>query len=413
MKQYDCIVIGGGASGLAAAISLGRKKKSVLIIEQCKELGKKLYVTGNGRCNFTNSCYNKDSYRGTHPEFAKQVYKQFTYKDTIQFMHSIGVLTMEKDGYYYPYTNQAKTVVQQLINSLPKEYITLALDRVALTITKKTSGSYHIHTSYGEYEASHILLATGGMASPSDKRYEYIGYTLAEQLGHHTVAPCPALCALFSTKNHLKWKGIRANASLCICRDSEGMEPVSPVLSGEVQFTDYGISGVPTFQLSRYAAKILQHSVPVYAVIDFFPQYESKELLHFFFDSISQKECTLLETLCGFLQEPLAKILIAASGLTEQFPAKQLKPENWEKLISILKHYVLPIEKTADFSKAQVTAGGVATEEIDVYTMESRYSKNAYIAGELLDIDGTCGGYNLQFAFATGIIAANAITSKE
>ena len=406
---YDCVIVGGGAAGLTAAIVLGRQKKKVLLIEQCKELGKKLYATGNGRCNFTNSYYDKEVYRGEDAEFANIVTKQFTYQDTIRFMHSIGVMHQVKDGYYYPYTNQAKTVVNAMITAIDPNFVTFCIDRIVKSVTKMEKG-FHIVTSYGEFDATTVLFATGGKAALSLRKEPFHGYDMAKQLGHSITAVVPALCPLYSSDSNLKdWKGIRLNGSVQIFSDKALKEPISPAAAGELQLTDYGISGVPVFKISRYASMYLHQNECVYAKIDMLPEFAIEDLASLKKEYISNPENTVMDYLNTYFLETISKMILNRANLTSTIRFLDLTQKQWMTLIHTAKNWRMRITGTADFERAQVAAGGVSTQEIDPDTMESKIVKGLYFAGELLDIDGTCGGYNIQFAISSAQIAANAI----
>ncbi len=388
---YDCIIVGGGAAGMCAAITLARSNKQVLLIEQCKELGKKLSVTGNGRCNFTNSYYGGDCYRGD-PSFAKEVIKQRDHEATRSFFRSIGIMDQERDGYYYPYTNQARTVVNCFLSALQQEGVTVLADRIVRQVIRKKYG-YHVITSYQDFDARAVLLACGGKASAFFKEKSF-GYRLAQDLGHTVTPLFPALCALYVKEDITALKGIRLTGAVTIYRDKERKHPVSPKKTGEIQFTRDTISGIPTFQVSRYAAQILAEQKVCYASVDFFPYMEKEALADWFclkkdHSAWSKKE--LLRHCSGMLLDPVAELLV--SNGAEQF-------------LSRCKAYPFTITKTKPMKEAQVTAGGICTAEVDVKTMASKESDGLFLAGEMLDVDGTCGGYNLQFAFATGSIAA-------
>lgn len=406
---YDCIIAGGGASGLTAAIVLSRMKKKVLLIEQCKELGKKLYATGNGRCNFTNSYYDENVYRGEDAEFAKLIISQFTYQDTVQFMHSIGVMHQIKDGYYYPYTNQAKTVVSAMIQAIDHNYVSFCLDRIVKSV-KKTENGFHVVTSYGEFDGKTVLFAMGGKASLSLRKEEFHAYSLAQMLGHSITPVVPALCALYSSDKNLKeWKGIRVNGSIQIFSDESLNDTISPKSLGELQLTDYGISGVPVFQISRYASMHLQQADCVYAKVDFLPEYSLENLCNIKNEYKAIPNNTILDYLNAYFLEPLTNLILARCNISGAVRFGDVTKEQWNHIVYIAKNWKMRIVKTADFDRAQVAAGGVSTKEVASNTMESKLVKGLYFAGELLDIDGTCGGYNIQFAISTAQIAAQAI----
>ncbi len=409
---YDCIIVGGGAAGITASIELGRKGYKVLLIEQLKELGKKLYATGNGRCNFTNSQYDETSFRGDSA-FANRVYEQFTYVNTITFMRSIGILEQQKQGYYYPYTNQAKTVVNAMINAQSKDNVTLCTDRIVKEIKLTKKHIYHVTTSYGKYDARCVLLACGGKASVYFKREPYNGYKLAESLGHTIISTFPALCALHIPNGKaFNWKGLRARAALSLYEGKKMKNHIYAKSDGEVQFTEKGISGIPVFQISRYANELLKQNKEVYIKLDFLPDYSVKDLAAMLNQTKFESDATVLNYLSGYISYPLCDLVCKRSDVDKEKPILTITDKEFDSIINIVKGFVVEITGSEDFDHAQVTAGGVDTAGISSDTMESVLSPGCFFAGEILNVDGTCGGYNLQFAFSSAMVAARGIEKR-
>lgn len=414
---YDCIVVGGGAAGLSAAVMLGRRQKQVLLIEQCKELGKKLYATGNGRCNFSNTYFDKDVYRGD-ANFANSVYQKADTDSMVGFMRSIGVLEQEKDGYLYPYTNQAKTVVEGLIRALDEQYVTQCLDRIVKKIHKKENELFEVETSYGVFEGRTVLLCCGGVASTFMKKEPYHGYELAESFGHTVTDVYPALCALYSKDaKSYNWKGVRANGSVQLFVDVNCKEAISPKQTGELQLTDKGISGIPTFQLSRYGAQYLMNGQALYAKIDFCQNKSVDELIAIWKNAVECANHTFAkqvvkEALLGLLHPVLVELVCGMHPSIVDCTIADLSQEQMDALFTSAKGFVLKLDSMAGLESAQVTAGGVDTSTINVDTMESKLESGVFFAGEMLNVDGTCGGYNIQFAYSSAVVACDGIVTR-
>lgn len=409
---YDCIVIGGGAAGMTAAIALGRKGKQVLVIEQCKELGKKLLATGNGRCNFTNSYYDSNTYRGD-ALFAKTVYEQFPYYKTIEFMHSIGVLQQEREGYYYPYTNQAKTVVQAMLEALVSANVTVCADRIVRSIVRNQTGVFHVRTSYGEFDGVTVLLACGGKASSYFKQEESYGYKLAEQLGHKITSLVPALCAMKVKEDIRLLKGIRLKGAVHLYADASLEDSISPLVQGELQFGAKGISGIPAFQVSRYAAQELFLGGTVYAMVDLLPEYSSNDLKVLLSQAEFDDNTTVFSYLCGYVQPAVAEWILKRLCFNVDSRLSKLSETQWLSIMSEMKQLRFEITGVDDWSNAQVTAGGVDTAHIDPGTMESGCCPGCFFAGEMVNVDGTCGGYNIQFAISSAMVAVKGIMNYD
>ena len=418
--KNDVIIVGAGASGMVAGICAARRGKKVLIIDRMAKPGKKIYATGNGKCNYTNLEYDYDSYRGEDTSIVGEVIERFNAENTIDFFEELGILAKNKNGYIYPYSEQASSVVEVLLMELDNLGVKILLEENVEKIVKNGNSNidksieidsdginkdyckkcnkyedkeeYTVVTDKNKHVCSKVILATGGMASPK-LGSNGSGYALAESLGHSIVKPNKALVQLKTKgKEYKSLSGVRIQGKVTMYIEGEDRR----TNYGEFVFTDYGISGIPIMQLSRYAAVGLSKKKKVRIELDFFPDIDDKELLVLLRNR--QKNCYYkdnYELLIGMINSKLAVYIDRKSN------------GRLEAMIRYMKKLPMEIVDTNSWDNAQVTAGGVSTKEIDSKTMESKLSKGLYITGELMDIDGTCGGYNLQWAWATGYIAGN------
>jgi predicted Rossmann fold flavoprotein len=404
--KYDVIIIGAGASGLMAAIVAARQGSSVLVMEQKDKAGKKILATGNGKCNFTNMIQSTSCYRSNDSAFAMKVLSCFDIKQTLGFFQQLGIYPKNRDGYLYPNSEQAVSVVQVLMMECERLKVSFHYQEAVKEIRKP---DYSVVTEQSVYQADKLILATGGCASPQ-LGSDGSGYQLAKSLGHTIIKPLPALVQLKSPVKFCKTiSGVRTTAKVTLntAEKSLAME------EGEVLFTDYGISGIPILQISRYAAKALDQGEKVFLILDFIPELLEQELLQLIKIRISDNpHKNIEEMMVGLLNHKLSYVLIKEAGLEINKNVKQLNSREILLLVQGIKAFKLPISETNSFENAQVCAGGVATGEIVEETMESKLAKNVFLTGELVDVDGTCGGYNLQWAWSTGYLAGTAAGRK-
>lgn len=401
MKQKHVIVVGGGASGLMAAITAAREGAKVTIIEQKERLGKKILSTGNGRCNLTNEYMDLSCFRSDDMKLVSEVIQKFGYEDTIRFFTDLGVVLKERQGYVYPISDQAATVLDVLVMEVEKLGINILLEESVnhISCTKK---GYLIQTNKSTYIADALILSTGGKAAPvlgSDGS----GYKLAKMIGHHLSPVVPALVQLKGKGTIFKQvSGVRTNAKVTAIID--GVECGSD--TGELQLTNYGISGIPVFQISRYVAKALYAKRKATVEVDFFPQMTDKEYNIFLKERLEKQGHKTAENFfIGMFHHKLINLFLKISRINANEIASNISQEQIQLFQKVTKHFMVDIEGTNDFDQAQICAGGVLTTEINPETLESIYAKDLYLTGELLDVDGICGGYNLQWAWATGYIA--------
>ncbi len=395
------LIVGGGASGLMAAISAARAGASVTIMEQHKQVGKKILVTGNGRCNLTNVNQEKSNYRGGVPNFAAQVLQQFGMHDTLRFFTELGIFTKNRNGYLYPYSDQASAVVEALRMEAEHRKVKLALNTEILDIEKKED-KFLVKTEGWTYEGDTLILAAGSCAAPQTGS-DGSGYGLAKRLGHRIVKPLPALVQLRSKdKVFEKLAGLRMDAEVTIVADEE----MAARDKGEIQFTNYGLSGIPVFQVSRFAARALDEGEEVQAVLDLMPVFAAKDFCMYLDRRIEQGAYKNAEQLLvGLFPKKMADCLLERAGIKKNTKAAELTQAQREALIIVCKEFTVDIYACNGFDQAQVCCGGVDTSEVDAKTLESIYVPGLYFAGEILDVDGACGGYNLQWAWSSGYVA--------
>ncbi len=412
-------IIGGGASGMAAAFWAARAGADVTILEHMDRVGKKLLSTGNGRCNLTNGYMACHCFRSDEPDFPMKVIEQFGFEDTIEWFSGMGLEVKDRQGYYYPASDQASAVLDVLRMSL-KELGVKVICGFSVTSVKKTShdkwqitGTYKDKSRLSKQETLYgdcVILATGSKAAPSTGS-DGSGYGLAKSLGHRIIDPLPALVQLRCQGNYYKQlAGVRTDALLTLYAG----EKEQAKERGELQLTDYGLSGIPAFQISRYASKALEKKKRVVVTIDFFPDRTAEETRRF----LDQRRKRFPERACedfltGLLNKKLSMVLLKLSGIRLTEPCRNITKGQMDHLCRQLKEYQALVQSVNPFSNAQVCCGGVDTRELDPKTLESRIQKGLYIIGELLDVDGICGGYNLQWAWATGCLAGTAAAHSD
>lgn len=434
---YDVAIIGASASGMACAVTAARRGLTVLLIEKNVQIGRKLRATGNGKCNIANSYYDASCYRGSNQAMIRQLTGPESYVQTLNFMRSLGLAVTEKNGYFYPSSKQATAVIQALNRAMEHGGVTYGQGRL-VTEVHFEEGKYVISAvlskeyekeakraakraqktgqvmeqSYERppqdvfrYEARNLVLATGGLAG-SQYGCQGEGYTLAESFGHHVKTPLPALVPLISDEVFCKaLAGVRIAGNVAILVDSREIYKTK----GEVQFTEYGASGICVFVVSRFAAKALSLHKPVVLRMDLMPDLQMNKLLgelSVLFGTTTYLSVT--DSLSGFIPEKLAGVVLSRAGIDGMIKANSVKPEMQRRIAEQIKGFDMRISGCKDYDMAQVTAGGVDLSEI-TRDYESKLQSSLYLIGELLDVDGTCGGYNLTFAFISGIRAGEKI----
>ncbi|MEG0190718.1 MAG: NAD(P)/FAD-dependent oxidoreductase [Lachnospiraceae bacterium] len=401
MEQKSVIIVGGGASGLVAAIAAARQGAHVVILEQKESLGKKLLATGNGRCNYTNTVMETACYHGDDVSAVETVFNQYGRIQTMQFFSDLGVIAKEKQGYIYPASEQATTIVDVLRIELKRCKVKI-FTCVKVKEIRPMKYGFQVITDGEDYKGDVVILATGGKAAKT-LGSDGSGYQLAKSFGHTIVPVVPALVALQCKGDYFKQiAGVRTEATVRVF--VQGTEIGSD--TGELQLTKYGISGIPVFQISHMVSKALYYKKEVSIHLDFMPTISEKSLIPFFKErQIKSYKKSMSEFLIGIFNQKLIPVLLQKSHINLHKAAKELTDEELDALIATCKNFPIEVLCTNGFEQAQVCAGGVATTEIHLNSMESLLKKNLYLTGELLDVDGVCGGYNLQWAWSTGYIA--------
>lgn len=448
--KYDVAVIGAGASGMMAAIQAAKSGRSVAVLEILARPGKKILVTGNGKCNLTNykldgSCYHTDS---GSTEDIMGVIERFDSKAVTEFFREEGMLVRDRDGYVYPYSEQAASVLDCLRQCLVRYGVELICG-CEIASVKKSGNEFIVSGMIRDVEAENrradakkdgskkkakdkasandvaamrkfsyisdkLIVATGsaaggvcnqGMARKGVEAAEpncELGYNIARGFGHHIVKLLPALVSLVCSEGFFKEiSGVRAKGSVRLIVDGE----CAASDRGELQLTDNGISGIPVFQVSRYAVAALDSGKKrVQAELDFMLEYGEKELSEYI-DKLKSdmkrihggssydNEAALTETLTGLVNRKLMGLFIRLSG------------GRTAELVKLLKHFTVEVVDFKGTQSAQVCSGGVRLDEIDIANMESKLCHGLYFCGEVLDVDGCCGGYNLQWAWSSGYAA--------
>ncbi len=409
-NAYQVAVIGGGASGMVAAIRAARLGARVIILERMDRVGKKILVTGNSRCNLTNSQLKSEFYFGRQPEFVQGILKKFGWQQTLDFFAELGLICKAEGSKFYPVCGQASAVLDVLRYELEALGVEICCQAEVLRLERNASGFCLFLPHKQQVTARKIILAAGGKSSPV-LGSNGSGYLLAQSLGHSLIEPFPALVQLQLDSSYLKaLKGFKFEGQAQVFSRNRFLDQAE----GEILFTEYGISGPAILKVSRAAGLALQHGQEVVLqlkLLNWLPSEEMEQYLTARFRQQKAKSISL--ALVGFLHKRLIPVLLKAAGcvdlnqLSEEISGKQIAA-----LAQILTGWRFRVRGLNGWSNSQVTAGGVAVQEVNRLTLESRLAPGAYLTGEILDIDGACGGYNLQWAWACGWVAGEQAAQK-
>ena len=391
-------ILGGGASGMAAALAAAENPENqVILMERQSRVGKKLSATGNGRCNLTNLRVSPAHYHGQQPEFAQYALSVFDAQAALEWFSGLGLLTVAEDsGKVYPYSDQANSVVDVLRFALEQENITVKLGFDAEKV-RKTPMGFRVESREEGIDCDRLVIACGGLAG-TKLGGTMSGYKFLRSLGHHCTKLRPTLVQIKTAWSGVTGlKGVRCNCHAAIyCGDRLHSQS-----TGELQFTEYGISGPVIFEISR---DVCQEKGEWVARLDFLPDMSGEALMA----ELLRRKSTRLpasELLTGILHNRLGRVLSQAAGICAGQMVSQLPEEALEQVVQAAKDFEIRLTEPLGMDSAQVTAGGILTEEFDEKTMESRQIPGLYACGEVLDIDGDCGGYNLQWAWSSGRLA--------
>jgi hypothetical protein len=402
--KHSLIIIGGGAAGLTAALIAKDHGIDVAIIEGADRIGKKILTTGNGRCNISNANINSDNYHSENPHFQKNTLDSFTTKDTINFFECLGLpLVTLDDGKMFPMSLQASSVLDILRFALEEKGIPIYKNTKAKEIINNNQSFMISSSDNATYQCEKLIIATGGKSAPKTGS-DGSGYTLAKQLGHSIISPTPALVQLKLNYNRLKaLSGVKFDGYAEIFINDKSAQKEF----GEILFTDYGISGPPILQLSRIASFSISQNKRVSLTIDMLPTIESRDLNIFLCNHWSVfEDRSVYDSFIGIINKKVIPIILKEAEVEDiHKPCCNLSIKEKNALFLLLKQWKFEISGTNSFANAQVTAGGINTKEINAQTLESNIVPNLFFAGEVLDVDGDCGGYNLQWAWSSGAIA--------
>ena len=394
------IIIGAGASGMMAALTAAEAPgRRVILLERQQRAGRKLLATGNGRCNLTNTGAALDNYHGDSRDFAAPALDAFPPQAVLNFFRDLGLVTVEEyGGRVYPLSDSANSVLDVLRFHLEAKGVELKAAEPAREVKREKQG-FTVVTDTERLHADKLVIACGGAAGAklggvSD------GYELLKMLGHKRTALYPSLVQLVTAPEYPRaLKGVRADCSLRLYAGGS----VLAESGGELQFIETGVSGPAVFDLSRAAAT---GGKGLTLAVDFLRGYDEGALFN-----LLKRRCETLpalpagDVLTGVVHNRLGKMLVRYAGLNANMPLHELDDRALEKLAKACRDFRLPVQGTEGFDKAQVTAGGVKTSGFNPETLESWFVPGLFACGEVLDIDGDCGGYNLQWAWASGRLA--------
>jgi predicted Rossmann fold flavoprotein len=401
-------VIGGGAAGLVAAITAAKAGSGVTVFEQNNRVGKKILASGNGRCNITNTSLSVNDYFGTDPSFVDFALKEFGFNRFKKFCTSMGLLIQIKDdGRCYPLSNTAGSVVTAL-----REYalgcgVTIVCDAF-ISKVEKISGCFQVHTGeqlFGAYDA--VLVATGSEAAPQ-LGSNASGYTIADSFGHSVFPAYPSLVALeLDSQVHHKMSGTKQDAEVTLYINGKAEQSVR----GDILFTRYGISGFAILDISQKASEALMNyqdvKIGLKLLVDFERQSLSEQIATL---CKNVPDYTIETVLGGLISSKIAPHILSSWKIAPETLAANVNTKMMKQLSNTLCDWRFQVEATHGFKHAEVSGGGVATEEVNEKTMESKKVQGLYFAGEVLDIVGRRGGYNLHFAWASGYLAGSNIS---
>ena len=398
------VIVGGGCSGIVAGIFAKNDNNEVIILERNNTPLKKLLMTGNGRCNYMNEVYSTNQYYSSNIDIVDKIISTNNIEDMRSFFDYLGIIPKIRNGYYYPFSNQAITIKNVLLGEAKRVGVEIVCDTLVKDINS-IDNKFIVNCNNHNIECDKVVLATGSCAYPKTGS-DGMGYTFLEKFGHSIIKPLPALVPLISNFPYSKeWDGVRSEVRLELFEDGKYKESEE----GEVQLTSYGVSGICTFNLSHIISRGLDAGRKEVLKINFVPFIDT--LITPWLDNYSKKHYmkNLGELLEGFLNIKIVSVILKFCNLKKNMFYQDLSNDNKLLLCKSLRSFPLEIIGTKSFDNAQICNGGVRLEDISYTTMESKIIPNLYILGELLDMNGICGGYNLSLCWISGMLAGKAI----
>ena len=397
------IVLGGGASGMCAAVYAARNGAEVTIIEKNTQLGKKLSMTGNGRCNLSNLDMNEKMYNAAAEKRMKQWLSVYGVLDVINFVKSLGIVIKSEDGYLYPISGQASTVVDAFKNELKRLEVKVVYGEQAKAVNViEAAEKYEVITNINSYEADRVIIATGGLSGAKSTMSTGDGYYICKKLGLSVKDTYPALVGFKTAEDEIMPEnGVRCTAEISFLLGSE----VIAREYGELQLTKDGISGIPVMQASGKVVRFLAEGKPIFASINFFPDYDEDDYLSLEKEMLRLRDDrSLAEFLNGYHNSQISEMIIKRTKMGRSMKMKNISESMVLSIFDNYRNYKIRLSDSYGYQLSQVTSGGVSLGDIrDDMTIVS--DNGIFVVGELLDVDGRCGGYNLQWAFTSGAIA--------
>jgi hypothetical protein len=395
-------IIGGGASGLMAALFAARSGANVTIYEHNNSVGKKILASGNGRCNIINTTASSEDYAGNDPQFVTYALKQLNFSYFEKFCHSIGlILDIKDDGRCYPLSNEAKSVLIALKSAVSDAGVKIITESKVTAITK-TDSHFNVETEHNKQSYNNVLISTGSEAAPQ-LGATADGYLFARAFGHEILPTYPSLVQLhLDSKNHHKMAGVKTVAEVTLVIDGKSNTKVT----GDILFAAYGISGLAILDVSQRASYALLNKQRVSISLNLLPRYDRGELINLIEKLLASVPKHDVHTaLCGIIPAKIVTYLLEDAALALSTTVSSLNPKEVKKLAHLIGEWKFEVNDTHGFKHAEVSGGGVSTAQINNKTMESKLVEGLYFAGEVLDIVGRRGGYNFNFAWASGMIA--------
>ena len=400
----DIVIIGGGVSGIVSAIKSFNGRNRITILERNDKCLKKLLLTGNGRCNYFNDDTSISNYHSMREDLLDKVINSDNMSRILDFYNELGIIPKIKNGYYYPFSNQASTVRDALLFEVMKLGISIKYNYLVEKI-EHSNNKFIINDSI---VCDKVIIATGSCSYPKTGS-DGMGYDFLRKFGHNIIKPLPALVQLNSDFKYCReLSGIRSDVILSLYEDDEFIS--SSV--GEVQLTDYGISGICTFNLSHFVTRGLDVGRKEVIKVNFLPFIKDNDMEWFNTYSNKHNDKNIYMLLCNILNYKLVKVILKVCSIDNETYYNELDYNSRSLLIDNLTNFKFNIVSTKDFNFSQVCNGGVSLDEVNLSTFESLIVDGLYITGEVLDINGNCGGYNLICAVISGILVGDDLSDK-
>ena len=406
------VIIGGGISGFTAAINAKTNNNEVIILEGQDKPLKKLLITGNGKCNYFNEEFIFSKYHSFNEELLKNIISLENKNKILTFFKSIGIIPRIKENYYYPYSNQAISVKNSFLKEIENKNIKLKLNSYVKDI-KKENDKFLVYYNNDVLVCDELIISTGGKSYPKTGS-DGLGYNLSKKLGHTINKTLPALVGLKCKEPFLKkLNGVRSNATVSLFINDKLIK--SEI--GEVQFTNYGLSGICIFNLSSISSRSISENKKVKISINFLDKLKIKNIKSFqefiFSSEYNFKKEKVSYFLDNLLNYKLTNVILEKTKIERNKLVSKLSDNEINMLFENLFSFTMNIIDTNNFESAQITSGGVSLYEINLLTFESKIVSNLYLTGEVLDIDGDCGGYNISFAVLSGILAGESVKKND